>query len=141
MKINAKIDYACKAILELALHWPNIIPLPIGTIAKNQKIPVKFLTQILLNLKQLGYVQSTRGKEGGYLLAKAPRDIRLGEVIQKMGSFSYIDESKSHLKIQDTVTQIWRELDNIIMQYLNQLNYEIICNRKRSNEKIAMFDI
>ena len=77
MRISAKIDYACRALLELSLHWPNNIPLQINTIAQNQQMPVKFLTQILLQLKQIGYVQSVRGKKGGYLLAKAPQKIRL----------------------------------------------------------------
>src|SRR5262245_53536106 len=81
MKISAKTDYACRAILELALHWPNSVPLQISSIAGNRKIPVKFPTQILVTLKQTGLVESIRGQKGGYVLAKAPKDITLREVV------------------------------------------------------------
>jgi Rrf2 family protein len=70
MKLSAKSDYALRAILELSLHWPKNEPLSLTTIAKRQQIPLKFLSHILLHLKDIGLVHSLRGKEGGYLLAK-----------------------------------------------------------------------
>ena len=94
MKISAKIDYACRALLELALHWPNKEPLPITEIADKEKIPVKFLVHILINLKNLGYIQSVRGNRGGYLLVKNPSEINLLEVIQNLkGSFLETDNN------------------------------------------------
>ena len=71
MKISAKTDYACKAIFELVMHWPKPEPLAINVIARSQRIPIKFLTHILLQLKTMGMVESIRGQRGGYLLVKA----------------------------------------------------------------------
>jgi Rrf2 family protein len=81
MHITYKGDYALKTILDLALHYGES-PVAIHDLAKRADIPVKFLEQILLDLKRGGFVLSRRGKVGGYLLAKAPGEIKLGEVIR-----------------------------------------------------------
>jgi len=80
MKITYRGDYALKAILDLALNSGKLIT--IHDLAKHTDIPVKFLEQVLLDLKQGGFVESKRGKIGGYLLAKHPSQIKLGEVIR-----------------------------------------------------------
>ena len=81
MKITYKGDYALKTILGLALHYGNS-PVTIHELAKQADIPLKFLEQILLDLKRGGFVESRRGKIGGYLLARPPSEIKLGEVIK-----------------------------------------------------------
>jgi Rrf2 family protein len=81
MKITYKGDYALKTILDLALHYGNG-PVNIHELAERADIPAKFLEQILLDLKQGGFVESRRGKVGGYLLAKPPAKIKIGEVIR-----------------------------------------------------------
>jgi Rrf2 family protein len=81
MKITYKGDYALKTILDLALHYGNS-PVTIHKLAKRADIPLKFLEQILLDLKSGGFVESKRGKIGGYLLARSPSQIKLGEVVR-----------------------------------------------------------
>ena len=66
MKVSAKTDYACLAMLELAAHYGSKEPLRIRTIADEHGIPSRFLVQILLQLKGAGFVASTRGAAGGY---------------------------------------------------------------------------
>ena len=80
MRITYKGDYALKAVLDLAIHYGNGV-VTIHDLSKNTDAPIKFLEQVLLELKRGGFVESRRGKIGGYLLAKAPSQIRLGEVI------------------------------------------------------------
>jgi len=80
MRITYKGDYALKAILDLALHFGSVRT--IHAIAEEADIPFKFLEQLLLDLKRAGFVESRRGKVGGYLLAKEPGQIKLGEVIR-----------------------------------------------------------
>src|SRR3989304_6126785 len=84
MKISARGEYSCLALIELAKEFHNKAPLQIQEIAKRQRIPIKYLVQILLQLKEAGFVTSRRGKEGGYFLAFPPNQIRLGDVIRKM---------------------------------------------------------
>jgi Rrf2 family protein len=81
MRITYKGDYALKTTLDLAIHYGNS-PITIHDLAKRADMPIKFLEQILLDLKRGGFVESRRGKVGGYLLAKPPSQIKLGEVIR-----------------------------------------------------------
>ena len=79
--LSQRARYALKAMLALA-EADDDTPLMIGAIAKQQRIPQKFLALILLDLKRFGLVQSRRGREGGYLLAKPPSAISFGEVVR-----------------------------------------------------------
>jgi Rrf2 family protein len=81
MKISAKAQYACLAIMALARHQPDQTPVRIRTIAEAHGIPERYLVQILLQLKGAGLVYSTRGAAGGYRLARPADQISLGEVL------------------------------------------------------------
>ncbi len=81
MKITYKGDYALKAILDLALHYGNGV-VTIHELAKRADVPIKFLEQVLLDLKKGGFVESRRGKIGGYMLASPPFQIKLGQIIR-----------------------------------------------------------
>lgn len=81
MKVSAKADYACLAMLALAARRPDDPPARIREIAEAHAIPERYLVQILLQLKGAGLVQSTRGAAGGYRLARSPDQINLGEVL------------------------------------------------------------
>ncbi len=80
MKITYKGDYALKAVLDLALNYGSIVT--IHELANRTQVPFKFLEQVLLDLKKAGFVESRRGKIGGYLLAKSPAEITVGEVVR-----------------------------------------------------------
>jgi Rrf2 family protein len=81
VKVSAKTEYACLAMLELAAHFGSGEPVRIGKIADEHGIPSRFLVQILLQLKGAGFVASTRGASGGYQLIKSPDEITLGQVM------------------------------------------------------------
>ncbi len=142
MRISARIDYACRAMLELSLYWPNNVPLQINTIAQNQQIPMKFLTQILLSLKRNGYVQSVRGKRGGYLLAKAPQKIRLSELVENLGGIGFSAAENNHRGNKDhTMDLIWNEIDKTVLKIMADINFETISDRKRSQDRALTFQI
>src|SRR6202521_4364767 len=81
MTISVKSEYALQAVFDLALQ-PSGEPVKIAGIARRQKIPQKFLELILGSLKQGGFVESRRGAEGGYRLAKPAAEITIGEVLR-----------------------------------------------------------
>lgn len=81
MNISAKTEYACLAVLELAAHYGAPEPVRIRDIADKHHIPSRFLVQILLQLKGVGLVASTRGALGGYQLQRPPEEITLAEVM------------------------------------------------------------
>jgi Rrf2 family cysteine metabolism transcriptional repressor len=81
MRLSRKGDYALRAMVYLSLNY-NKRYIQINEISKEEKIPEKFLEQILLELKKAGFLQSKRGVGGGYSLIKDPKDINLAQVIR-----------------------------------------------------------
>ncbi len=79
MRLSARVDYALRAVAELAA---TAGPLTAERVARAQEIPPKFLESILLQLRRGGIVNSQRGPEGGYWLARPAADIRLADVIR-----------------------------------------------------------
>ena len=81
MLVSAKAEYACLAVMELALRHGGRRPVRLPEIADRHAIPHRFLVQILLQLKGAGLVASTRGAAGGYHLARDPGDVTLADVL------------------------------------------------------------
>jgi Rrf2 family protein len=82
VKVSAKSDYAVRALLELAQAGGGDGPVKGERLAQGQDIPLKFLENILIDLRHAGIVRSQRGAEGGYWLARSPDEIYVGEVIR-----------------------------------------------------------
>ncbi len=80
VKVSAKSEYAVRALLELADAGEG--PIKGEWLAQTQGIPLKFLENILIDLRHAGIVRSQRGAEGGYWLARSPDSISVGEVIR-----------------------------------------------------------
>ena len=80
MRVSAKVDYALRACAELAAADEG--PVKGDRLSQAQEIPLKFLENILLDLKHAGLVQSQRGAEGGYWLSLPAEEISLAEVIR-----------------------------------------------------------
>lgn len=81
MKVGSRGDYGLRALVYLAQVPLDGEPVQVHTIAQEQQIPEDYLRQLLVNLRGAGLVKSVRGPHGGYLLAKAPEHISMGEVI------------------------------------------------------------
>ena len=142
MNISAKVDYACRALLDLSLRWPDQSPLQVGKIAKRQQIPIKFLIHILIQLKQLGCVESVRGKMGGYVLTKSPNEIKFSDIINAFGGLgiSMTQKSKRGTSVH-VMDMVWKEADEAIVKSLEQITFETIANRARSKDKTVMYEI
>jgi Rrf2 family protein len=80
VKVSAKSDYAVRALLELAVSGKG--PVKGERLAQAQEIPLKFLENILIDLRHAGIVRSQRGAEGGYWLAKPAAEITIADVIR-----------------------------------------------------------
>src|SRR5205807_10045910 len=107
MNISGKGEYALQAIFGLASQRPGE-PVRIADIAGRQSIPQKFLELILASLKQAGFVESRRGAEGGYLLARPADSITIGEVIR------FIDGKgprAARKKNESPFADMWNQVD------------------------------
>ncbi len=81
VQVNAKVDYALRAMAELANADPNV-PMKAEAISKAQGIPLKFLENIMLELRHAGLVISQRGQVGGYRLGREAVEITLADIIR-----------------------------------------------------------
>lgn len=133
MKISAKTEYACIAMMELAASYGSGEPVRIRTIAEVHGVPARFLVQILLQLKGAGYVASTRGAAGGYQLIKSPDDISLGEVMQIIeGQEEPISSSASPESSSAKVLQAaWQEVADVEREMLTATTFGQLLERAR----------
>jgi Rrf2 family cysteine metabolism transcriptional repressor len=81
--VSQKCQYAIRAVFELSRQYGQG-PVRISEIAEAQAIPLRFLEVILNQLRRAGFVQSKRGPEGGYLLARQPDQVTVGDIVQFM---------------------------------------------------------
>ena len=119
MNISVKGEYALHAVFDLALQPPGE-PVKIADIARRQQIPQKFLELILAGLKQGGFVESRRGAEGGYLLAKPADSITVGEVIRFMEG-GRNGKPKGDLTVRSP--QLWKSVDDAVSRVVDQTSF------------------
>ena len=112
-----KGEYALHALFDLAMQRPGE-PVRIADIARRQKIPQKFLELILSGLKQGGFVESRRGAEGGYLLARPPDTITVGEILR----YVEFDKAKARRKpgALTPFTELWERADGALSAVLDR---------------------
>jgi Rrf2 family protein len=145
MKITYKGDYALKAILELSLEDGKL--LTIQDLAKRCDIPIKFLEQILLELKRGGFIDSKRGKEGGYYLGKAPASITVADVVQfiegPIEPIACVQESYDgcgDLK-KCVFRRLWQDVGKETSRILSGVNFENLAQQIKQREKILTYAI
>jgi Rrf2 family protein len=114
MRISAKAEYACVAMLELAAGYRESKPVRIKDIADAQGMPARFLVQILLQLKTAGLVASVRGAAGGYQLARSPDKVTLAAIINAVDDRCLSTDTAlgetTHSAAVDTVLEVWKEI-------------------------------
>src|ERR1039457_64708 len=81
MRVSRETDYALRALFTVVDHFGGA-PIPIRELARRNDVPKRFLEQIMLALKAKGWVGSAAGIRGGYVLAKSPAKITMGEVVR-----------------------------------------------------------
>ena len=121
MNISVKGEYALQAILDLASQKAGE-PVKIAHIARRQKIPQKFLELILASLKQGGFVESRRGAEGGYLLARQPESVTVGEVLRFVEGTGP-DQGKPRRREETPFTGTWQQVDRATSEILDKTTF------------------
>jgi Rrf2 family protein len=84
MKLTARGHYSVKALLDLSLQ-PRFGPTSVKSIANRQELPAPYLEKLLIEMRRAGLVQSVRGAQGGYQLAREPAQISLGQILEAVG--------------------------------------------------------
>jgi Rrf2 family transcriptional regulator, cysteine metabolism repressor len=138
MNISVKSEYALKAVFDLTVQYlslppgsPGMSPIKIADIARRQKIPQKFLELILAGLKQSGFVDSRRGAEGGYLLARGADTITIGEVLRAVEN---VKSQPRGSKGSDPFADVWKRVDQSISDVLDQTTFGDLARKWREKQ-------
>ncbi|OHB78806.1 MAG: hypothetical protein A2Z25_19270 [Planctomycetes bacterium RBG_16_55_9] len=119
MRISKRCQYALRAVFELAWRNPGE-PIKTHTIARAQGMSPRFTEIILNDLKHAGFVESQRGKEGGYMLARDAKDLTVGEVIEYVqGPIVLVPEapqtrSQATFSGSQAFREFWKEVSSAV---------------------------
>jgi Rrf2 family protein len=141
VRISAKAEYACVAMLELAANYREPQPVRVKVIADAQAIPQRFLVQILLQLKTAGLVASVRGASGGYQLTRPPESISLAAVINAIDDrslllHSALGETKRSPFI-DALLGVWRQIHAEEQRTLEKLSLAELLRRTQQTHSLS----
>lgn len=129
MNVTSKGRYALRVMLDLAQHREDGY-ISLKTIADRQQVSMKYLEIIVSSLKKAALVDSTRGKEGGYMLSKEPSEYRVGDILRciedNLAPVSCIKSgSVSCERAGECMTvPMWMELDELINNYLDAVTLD-----------------
>jgi Rrf2 family protein len=135
MRISAKTEYACIAMLELASQFGAGEPVRIREIAERHGVPPRFLVQILLQLKGAGLVASVRGASGGYRLLSPPDDISLGRVMEVVDGLVEDDQQSSAAPDSPAVRVLmhaWKEVSAMQRKMLDGITLADLLERAKA---------
>jgi Rrf2 family transcriptional regulator, cysteine metabolism repressor len=138
MKFSIKVQYGLQAMLELALNYGGG-PVQIKTIARDQKIPIRFLEQLMLTLKKGELLQSTRGVYGGYALAKKPSELAVLKVIEVLeGPLELVGRKMKKLPV---LAEAFDKIQTKIRSDLMALTLEDLVMKERQKERAYLYNI
>ncbi len=138
MKITARVAYAVLAVFELATHPPQQ-RVQAREIASRQQIPLRFLEQILIQLKKAGLVRSARGATGGYALEKPSEQISLKDVVEAVeGEVLFFDPS---LSPNASIVKVWMEIEGEFQEKLQSISIQDLVHRKIQEDKVIVYHI
>lgn len=136
VKLSVKSDYATRAVLGLSRHFPSGSAQRVETLALEQGIPANYLVQILIELKSGSIVRSQRGKVGGYLLAKPPRSITLGEVLRCVQGPLFETAAISDPRCPAELKHAWLTLQRVLDQTANAITFQQLLDQGEAKEKM-----
>lgn len=132
MKLSARAEYACLAIVALAQHTDGHLPLTAKAIAEEFDIPPRLLEQVLLRLKAAGIVRSTRGIFGGHALARQADEISLADVLRAVENTGAARKKRG--TASETLHAIIDDLSDMQDAMLQQISIARLAERIRSSQ-------
>ncbi len=138
MRISSKGEYAARAVLYLTVEHPKVVT--IQEIARRHSIPLKYLEQILLMLRNAGILKSRRGIKGGYQLNRTPEQITVGEVLRVVdGNFAAGGAPEAGLDAAQAeasgLNDLWLEIRSAVESIVDRTTFAEL--HKRSQAALA----
>jgi len=132
VKLSVKSDYAARAVLGLARHFHTGKAVRGDDLAAEQNIPSNYLIQILIELKSQQIVKSVRGKEGGYLLARAPGEITMADILRAVHGEVFESPAMNDPQCCPELRDAWKALRNTVETAAGGLNFQQILEASKS---------
>ena len=136
MKLSVKSDYAARAVLGLSRRHPTGVALRVEDLATGQGIPANYLVQILIELKAQGIARSVRGKEGGYLLARPPAEISLGDVLRAVHGELFDTPALTDPDCPAELRRAWRRLQETMKAAADGITFQQLLDESAEKEKM-----
>jgi Rrf2 family transcriptional regulator, cysteine metabolism repressor len=136
MKLSAKSDYAARAVIGLARHYQSGESMRVEALAAEQGIPPNYLVQILIELKSQQIVKSVRGKEGGYLLARAPAEITLGDVLRCVHGQVFDSPGLSNPACPAELRAAWKKLQKALDDSADSITFQQLLDQAADKAKM-----
>ena len=135
MKVSTRTRYGIRAILDLA-EYAGEGPLQLRIIAQHQDISIKYLEQLMAILRSAGFVRSVRGAKGGYVLAKAPNEIRLDDVFKCLEgpviTADCIESDDYCARAADCVVKhVWAQVEQAVRRVLRSVTLQDLVDRAK----------
>jgi Rrf2 family protein len=136
MKLSAKSDYAARAVIGLARRYQSGDSVRVEDLASEQGIPPNYLVQILIELKSQQIVKSVRGKEGGYLLARPPAEITLGDVLRCVHGQVFDSPALSDPQCPPELRAAWKKLQKSVDDTAGSINFQKLLDQGTDKGKM-----
>jgi len=136
VKLSVRSDYASRAVLGLARHFPDGTPLTVEDLADEQGVPPNYLVQILIELKSQNIVRSVRGKQGGYLLARPPAEITLGDVLRCVHGQVFDTPALSDENCPPELRRAWERLRQSMETAVDSITFQRLVEEGAEKEKM-----
>ncbi|OGC10042.1 hypothetical protein A3J90_07495 [candidate division WOR-1 bacterium RIFOXYC2_FULL_37_10] len=140
MRFSIKVKYGLQALLELAANYDKKT-LKIGEMANKQKIPIRYLEQLLLVLKRRDLVKSVRGKSGGYMLLKRPFEITMLDVVLAFEGAMEFCACSSKVKKKNIVCEVLTEIESCVKEKLSSITLDDMLARDEKSKKLHTYNI
>lgn len=126
MKLSTRGRYGTRLMVDLAQHYADG-PVPLAEIAKRQDLSAKYLEQLIILLKGAGLIRSVRGRSGGYMLARKPEKISVGEIVETLeGKLAVVDcvlePDLCYRSIECPTRHIWLGMTDVLKKQLFSLS-------------------
>jgi Rrf2 family cysteine metabolism transcriptional repressor len=136
VKLSVKSDYAARAVLGLARHYQLGVSMRVEDLAMKQGVPANYLVQILIELKSNQIVKSQRGKDGGYMLARPPAEITLGDILRCVHGNVFDTPALSDAHCPMELREAWRTLQKALEETSDRISFQQLLEAGQDKEKM-----
>lgn len=142
MKISTKGRYGLRALIDICLYASSDM-VTVKSISERQGVSERYLEQIFSSLRKGGVINAKKGAQGGYFLAKSPRELTIGDILSVLeGDLLLIDIEHDENDIENFMSEnLWNVINNKISNFFNSITLEELVNDYKKYNKEDMYYI